>query len=49
MGFAPKAARTGPSRSLRPGPSKGVQNGQNRVKFGVPQGPSEVPPDKGYK
>ena len=36
----PKTARKGPSRSLPPGPSKGVQNGQDEVKFGVPQGPS---------
>ena len=44
-----KAARTWPSRNLIQGPSKGVQNGQNQVKFGVPQGPSKVLPGKGYK
>ena len=45
---SPKAACTWPSRNLRPGPSKGVQNGQ-KVKFRVPQGPSKVLPGKGYK
>ena len=38
----PKGSLYGPSRNLPPGPSKGVQNGQNKVKFGVPQGPSKV-------
>ena len=30
-------------------PQKGSQNGQNKVKFRVPEGPSKVPPGKGYK
>ena len=29
---SPKAARKGPSRNLLSGPSKGVQNGENRLK-----------------